>query len=44
MLKQDRLLRALNGLNRKAFDALLPIFRVVLQKVVEVIKTAVKGS
>ncbi|MHC5720057.1 MAG: hypothetical protein ACYTX0_50500 [Nostoc sp.] len=25
-LKQDRLLRALTGLNRKAFDALLPSF------------------
>ena len=25
-LKQDRLLRALTGLNRKAFDALLPTF------------------
>jgi hypothetical protein len=26
ILKQDRLLRALTGLNRKAFDALLPSF------------------
>jgi hypothetical protein len=25
-LNQDRLLRALTGLNRKAFDALLPSF------------------
>jgi hypothetical protein len=28
-LKQDRLLRAMTGLNRKAFDALLPMFSAV---------------
>jgi hypothetical protein len=28
-LKQDRLLRAMTGLNRKAFDALLPTFSVI---------------
>ena len=28
-LKQDRLLRALTGLNQKAFDALLPTFRAI---------------
>ena len=31
-LKQDRLLRALTGLNRKAFDALLPIFNQIYQQ------------
>lgn len=30
-LKQDRLLRALTGLNRKAFDALLPTFEEVYE-------------
>ena len=30
-LKQDRLLRALTGLNRKAFDALLPIFNQIYE-------------
>ena len=31
-LKQDRLLRALTGLNRKAFDALLPIFSEIYEQ------------
>ncbi|NJL38578.1 MAG: transposase [Leptolyngbyaceae cyanobacterium SM1_4_3] len=31
-LKQDRLLRALTGLNRKAFDALLPTFSAVYEQ------------
>ena len=31
-LKQDRLLRALTGLNRKAFDALLPMFSEVYEQ------------
>lgn len=31
-LKQDRLLRAMTGLNRKAFDALLPTFRAVYEQ------------
>ncbi len=31
-LKQDRLLRALTGLNRKAFDALLPTFSTVYEQ------------
>jgi DDE superfamily endonuclease/Helix-turn-helix of DDE superfamily endonuclease len=32
-LKQDRLLRAMTGLNRKAFDALLPTFNEVYEQV-----------
>jgi hypothetical protein len=31
-LKQDRLLRAMTGLNRKAFDALLPAFSAVYEQ------------
>ena len=31
-LKQDRLLRAMTGLNRKAFDALLPTFSAVYEQ------------
>ncbi len=31
-LKQDRLLRALTGLNRKAFDALLPTFSEIYKQ------------
>ena len=31
-LKQDRLLRALTGLNRKAFDALLPTFSEIYEQ------------
>ncbi|MBD2512038.1 transposase [Nostoc muscorum FACHB-395] len=31
-LKQDRLLRALTGLNRKAFDSLLPTFSTIYDK------------
>jgi hypothetical protein len=31
-LKQDRLLRAMTGLNRKAFDALLPSFSLVYEQ------------
>ncbi|HEY9651384.1 MAG TPA: transposase family protein [Coleofasciculaceae cyanobacterium] len=31
-LKQDRLLRAMTGLNRKAFDALLPTFSTVYEQ------------
>jgi hypothetical protein len=31
-LKQDRLLRAMTGLNRKAFDALLPTFSVIYDR------------
>lgn len=31
-LNQDRLLRALTGLNRKAFDALLPTFSEVYEQ------------
>lgn len=31
-LKQNRLLRALTGLNRKAFDALLPTFNAVYEQ------------
>ncbi len=33
-LKQDRLLRAMTGLNRKAFDALLPTFSAVYEQTV----------
>lgn len=33
-LKQDRLLRAMTGLNRKAFDALLPSFSTVYEQAV----------
>jgi hypothetical protein len=32
VLKQDRLLRALTGMNRKAFEALLPTFNDIYQK------------
>jgi hypothetical protein len=31
-LKQDRLLRAMTGLNRKAFDALVPTFSGVYEQ------------
>jgi len=31
-LKQDRLLRALTGLNRKAFDALLSVFSEIYEQ------------
>lgn len=31
-LKQDRLLRAMTGLNRKAFDALLPTFSGIYEQ------------
>lgn len=31
-LKQDRLLRAMTGLNRKAFDALLPTFSTIYDR------------
>ncbi len=31
-LKQDRLLRSLTGLNRKAFDSLLPTFSVIYEQ------------
>ncbi|XHX75924.1 MAG: transposase family protein [Stenomitos frigidus ULC029] len=33
-LKQDRLLRAMTGLNRKAFDALLPTFSAVYEQAI----------
>jgi hypothetical protein len=32
VLNQDRLLRALTGLNRKAFDALLAAFRLLYEQ------------
>ncbi len=31
-LKQDRLLRAMTGLNRKAFDSLLPMFSAAYEE------------
>jgi hypothetical protein len=34
-LKQDRLLRAMTGLNRKAFEALLPTFSATYERQVQ---------
>ena len=35
VLKQDRLLRALTGLNRKAFETLLPTFNDCYEQIIK---------